>query len=185
MTLTRRPISTLPEWFAGNYYGTDTNISASGYSAGQVFNGLLYAIPVVVPRTVAIDRIGAEITTPSAGQTFRVGIYDRTGVRGRPGALIVESAALAADSAAFVEGTIAATLPAGVVWFCIQAGDNTMRFRFTVLASQIAVIGKSAGGGSAPERILVVSQSYGAFPAAFPAGATLNTAGPVVNVRAA
>lgn len=177
-------VQALPGWVTGLYYGVGSHIATS-MSASALSANFIYAMPVIVPDAVPIDRIGAEITTISAGKSFRTAIYLPDGTRKRPGTLLVDSGNLSAGVTGFIAATIANDLPRGLVWFCIQAEDGTMQFRVIGSTVHVPLIGKTAGGGTGTFGSIAVAQAFGAFPATFPGGASPNGAQPVVDVRAA
>lgn len=176
----------IPGWVAGLFYGNDTEGAAGTYSTGTLTANTLYAVWCATPLGgSAIDRIGVEFTTGSAGKHARAGIYLPDGARGRPNSLLLDSGALAADSIAVVTAVVAAQLPGGGVWLALLPEDATMAFRKLGAAGIIAVVGKPALGGTTAYSAVAVALAYGALPATFPAGAAPNTGAVIINVRAA
>lgn len=175
----------LPSWRAGAYYGNDTQNGVSAYTTATVAANFLIAQWCPTPAQGAtIDRIGAEVTAFVAAKLFGVAVYAPTADRTYPGALITSAIDLSTAANAWVEGTIAATLPGHGVWVVFQNNDATVTYRFVAAAAKLAVMGKPAGGAATAYGSLAVARTYGAFPATFPAGATPSASSPVVNMRA-
>lgn len=82
-------------------------------------------VPIPVPRSLTIDRIGIEVTSSATGSpTVRLGVYaDANGV---PGALILDAGTVDASTTGFKEITISQALTAGLVWLaCAQQGGTS------------------------------------------------------------
>ena len=176
------PRNLAPFWLSGRYYGTDSHL-ASNYAAGGAQNGNLRAYPIYVPSACSIDRIGAEVTTGSAGKSIRLGIALPNGAGNLPGTIILDSGAIDATSTGVVEATVAATLPAGLVWGLVTGEDATIRLRGVTNTNRVGILGKTSPASSATFGYgLVMNHTWGALPAAF-SGSTTTNDHTVINVR--
>lgn len=99
-------------WISGRYYFVP---DYTGTGAATLTTALLRAVPFIVPNTVTLTKIGAEVTIAGeAGSKYRLGIYSNTD--GRPDALLLDAGTIAGDSATVQELTISLTLTPGVYW---------------------------------------------------------------------
>ena len=92
---------------------------------GAVAANTLYAVPMVLRRSVTIDELGLYVATGVASTNVLLGIY--TNVMGAPGALVAQVAAAASTATSDVGASAAVspsvTLPAGLYWFaCLFDG---------------------------------------------------------------
>lgn len=77
--------------------------------------GTVRVVPVFVPRTLTITRIGAEVTSGgTAGNTFRIGIWNDN--NGQPGTLNQDCGTIDAASATVQEITVNFQLTPGIYW---------------------------------------------------------------------
>jgi hypothetical protein len=176
-----------PAWVAGSYVflpnATNTSTSAT------LGVGTMRAVPFYVPHALALDRIGAEITSAGdAASKLRLGIY-ATGANGRPSTLVIDAGTIAADSATVQEITI--SLPLGPGWYWVAAAVQV------VTVTQPTVRTAAAGSfGIMPVTHLVtptagqVTSGYiqtsvtGAFPATMTPG-DIHNSFPRVHARIA
>lgn len=126
--------ATAPEWAAasgGAAGGGPTFASGwyAGWSGAPATIGSTedraHYVPIPVPRSLTIDRIGIEVTSSATGSpTVRLGVYaDANGV---PGALILDAGTVDASTTGFKEITISQALTAGLVWLaCAQQGGTS------------------------------------------------------------
>jgi hypothetical protein len=87
-------------------------------STGALPNASLRLAPLQVPRSLSIDRIGAEVTTAGdAASTLTLCIYADDG-SGYPGALVLNAGTVAADSTGVKEITLGSpqALTPGTYW---------------------------------------------------------------------
>jgi len=116
--------------------GANVNTIAVGYlflpgitipqnaAAGTVVAGTanqLRVMQVVIPYTITVGKVVANVTTASSGQNIFVGVYDSTG-----NTKLVE-AALSCTSANGVSTSLgsAVTLTPGVYLYAVSASDTT------------------------------------------------------------
>jgi hypothetical protein len=173
---------------AGQYIFTSSPATSSTNAA--LGNGTLRLAPWVVTRAMAIDRIGAEITTVGeAGSKLRLGIYTDNGSC-FPGALLLDAGQIAGDSATVQDLTVSLTLPTGLYWIggVVQSAATTQP-TVRVVSNWTPPVPIS-GGTSAPAATAAYvantqTSVSGALPATFTATAVAGAAAVRVHVRAA
>lgn len=161
----------------------------TGYTVGGVTTTLnrLYAVPLFVPRRVALDRIGVNVTTGSGtgGSLGLLGIYaDSTDEGGAPGVLVSGSTgSVATDASGYVEATISVTLTPGLYWLAFVT--QTAAAFVTVVQGASQVVGVVGTGASAHNRTGFYGDSVsGALPDPYPATTTTSSC-PWVQVHVA
>lgn len=166
----------------GIYYGPQ-----GGSAATAPTSGWLLAVPIFVPRSTTIDRIGVNVTTAgAAGSVVKVGIYadvlDSYG--GYPGNLVSGSEqTLVAETTGFKEATVSLPLTPGLYWLAavVQGGSPSV----TVLSgSGNQVVGYQAAGTVAGRLAWLQTGVTGALPATFSTSASSQGTAPLVQVRA-
>lgn len=157
----------------GNYFGSFlTGFTAATQSISSVNS--LRAFPFYVPKAMAFDRIAIRVTTAGgAGAVARIGIYaDNGGCY--PGAKILDAGEMSMEgSAPFIrEATISVTLKPGLYWLCVITGGATgTQVQAIPLASAVGILGIDATLTGTSLLGFAATQTYGALPAAYPAGA--------------
>lgn len=159
-----------PGYISGRYY-------PAGSTNGGTFTltaNTLYAIPFVPLAKVTFTKLSVNVTTGVAATNGRIGVYANTAGTLAPGALIAGS-----DSGSFSTATtglkeitgLSIALNPGFYWFAVMSsGAPTLTgCNGSVLAPLI--YGMSSLSISANEFGYAASQSFGAMPATFPAGA--------------
>lgn len=94
---------------------------------GALGNATLRVVPWVITRPIAIDRIGAEVTTiGEAGSKFRIGVFADTGSN-YPGAVLLDAGQIAGDSATVQDLTVSLGLAPGLYWVggAVQSAPTT------------------------------------------------------------
>jgi len=175
---------------AAQWYGHRTCYGASGaLTTGALTANQHLAVPFFVQGSLSADRIGLNVTTAgAAGKLLRLGIYDANAA-GLPGALLVDSGAIAADTAApFIAiATIAYTLVPGPLYYLTVLTDGTPTV--SVVTPVAAPYGFTATGTAidgASRPVVVRTETYAALPVAFgTTGLTFGTTIPHTCVRAA
>lgn len=103
----------------------------------------LYYVPITIPSSTTITRIGTYVSTgASAGSTIRLGLYNDGG--GKPGTLITDAGTVAANSTGEKEITISQTLAAGRYFMCAGiniTGGTLATYRTALTDSGIGVLG--------------------------------------------
>ena len=117
---------------------------------------VLYAVPLMVPRAVTIDRIGVNVTgAGTAAARVRVGIYTATSVSNLyPDALVSGSdgGELNASSTGMKENTVSVSLAAGLYFAVFQTNEGISVLAFTqgvswnVLGSPTDIANCGGGG---------------------------------------
>lgn len=80
-----------------------------------------YFIPIHVPVTIGVNRIGLYCQTGTGGSSIRLGIYSNA--NGLPGTLLLDAGTVATDTTGEREITIAHTLTAGWYWLSALSSD--------------------------------------------------------------
>lgn len=170
-SLIRAAVAAVP-WKAGRYY---LPISPGAAGAATLGNNTCRAVPALIGQATPIVRLGAEITAAGqAGSVLRLGVYADDGT-GYPGALIVDAGTIPGDAVAVAELTVAATLPAGLVWFAavVQNAPTTQPTVRTASNPALPIpvpIGPTLPGPSVTAVGYATAGLSGALPATFPAG---------------
>ena len=116
------------KWWSGWYYGPPA--SALSVGSSNPSQPAQSWVPLWVPHTVTVDRIGMEITTGLAGPTVTLGIYDST-VDDEPGDLILTAGTIDPSTQGFKQITITQTLSRGLHWLSFHTTDK-VNFRSVV-----------------------------------------------------
>jgi len=131
------------KWWSGWYYGPPAgnySISATNTSqAAQIW------VPIWVPKTSDIDRIGMEITTGGAGPTVTLMIYDST-ADDAPGNLVLTAGTIDPSTNGFKEIAISQTLTAGLWWLSVHTTD---KITYRSVVGVIEPIAAAQGGAYA------------------------------------
>lgn len=151
------------------YYGYSAAFSGA-LSTLALGADILYAVPFRLQGALpsgTVDRIGLNVTTAAAaGKLLRLGIYTATAA-GLPDALLVDSGALAADTAApFIAlATIDQALTPGLLYFltCLTNGTPTVT-SVTVTESYYGMADPSTTSRSMTQ---IRTLAYAALPAAW------------------
>jgi len=185
MPLYTAPVERLPA--AGQYMLTTSQNSSTTSNAAE---GLLRVAPWVLRRPVAIDRIGAVVTTVGeANSKVRLGVYADTG-NAYPGALLLDAGQINGDSATTQEITVALTLAPGIYWIggvsqACATTPPTVRIAAAAWVPPLTLsIGTSVAAGAATMGYQQTGVT-GALPSTFSATVTATTTPPRVFVRVA
>lgn len=157
----------------GNYFSSFlTGCTLSTQSISSINS--LRAFPFYVPKTMKFDRIAMKVTTAaSAGGVARMGIYADNG-NCYPGAKILDSGEVATDSTGVKEVNIDVTLRGGkLYWLVVITGTATGTTVAAIpLASALGILGTDSTLSGTTLLGYAATQTYGALPATYPAGAT-------------
>lgn len=166
------------------WYALGASTTTSSATAALVAN-LLYAVPFVAPaRGATIDRIAFNVTTLLAGNG-RAGIYDATSNTNiYPNNLILDGGGISTGTTGVKSATVSQALTPGKLYWAAYVGDAAATLR-TYVANQCPdFLGLDSTLGASPNRGLTVTQTYGALPSTFPAGASTSIGSlPVVYAR--
>jgi hypothetical protein len=102
-------------------------------------------VPIWVPTTADIDRIGMEITTGGAGPTVTLMIYDSTAADA-PGNLVLTAGTIDPSTNGFKEIAISQTLTAGLWWLSVHTTD---KIAYRSVVGVIEPIAAAQGGAYA------------------------------------
>lgn len=150
---------------AVNGYSVSTNALAAN---------TLRAYPIVISKSLTVTEILSNVSTQIAATVYRIGIYTDNGSV-YPNALVSGSDAAEYDSSTQgnkSSGAVSITLTPGLYWIAINSnGAPTLR---SIPVAAIPCIIPHDGAGISTDGFTryAVSQTYGAMPSSFPAGAT-------------
>jgi hypothetical protein len=106
---------------SGSYYGPVYSGAPAGKTLG---NGDVGASVIDIGATQTFDRIAVNVTTATASQTARLGIYT-AGTNGLPSVLVLDAGTVACDTTGFKEATISQSLSPGRYWLvCAKQGGG-------------------------------------------------------------
>jgi len=165
--------------FSGQWYDAFMNY---GVITGSVnyWNAAMSAMPFIVGEDHTVTAIRFEVTTGIASNNARIGIYTSTAA-GYPGTLIEESGNIDCSTTGLKTYNLASALPllsANRMYFIVFAAQiNTLVFREQ---STICLLPSSGANRGANYRLGAFS--FGALTTPFPAGASINTGGLLVNL---
>lgn len=160
-------------WYALGWEATDTTSNTA-----QVINNMS-AVPFVAPsRGGTLDRLSYVVTTLAAGNA-RVGIYDAVSLTNvYPNNLIVDGGGLSTGTTGNKNAVISQALVPGALYWAVYLGDATPTVRTYTTTGLSGILGFANTLSANPSRALTVTQTYGALPGTFPAGAVLSTSAP-------
>lgn len=171
-------------YVSGPYYLAPGITMTAGVTLASA--NVLYATPFLAFAAQTFTKISIDVTAAAAGASCELGIYANTG--GKPGALLVDAGNVSVATTGIKEIT-GASIPLTPGWWWEAVVCNGTPGLITFGAS-------GAGGGSpwqmgylslgsSPNLAYAVSQTYGALPSTFGAGAFMqsNATGPVVGLR--
>lgn len=148
------------EWYDNSSHGD----ALDAISTVQLVAGTIYAVRFRVTRLSTFDRISIEKTAGTGTQFARIAIYDSDG--NRPDNLLIESASFSFDTNTTYPQTINQQLVPGLYWLAIQvSGARTVR---AFGAIEGISMGYVTEGTTTKTYRIIASQTYGAFPVAFP-----------------
>jgi len=165
--------STLNRYFSSPSTGTALT------TATNVVN-TLYAMPLVIAKTMTIDQMAINITSAGAGSNVRCGIYADNGNM-YPGALVVDAGAnsTATPGVKTYTTNLPVILLPGLYWLaCVCDGIAPISRGFAV-ASMIPILGSDSGLGTAHGFGWSVAFTYATLPATFTAAGTVRTSAPL------
>ena len=145
--LTRTGASSLPTFQQvpltafGNFIETGTQVASNytavlvpfmGVNPGSTFgssaalsNSLMFLLPIYVDLSKTYVAVGAKvISSPGAGSTFDVLIYDSSGTGNLPGNLLTSATGISSAATGVTEGTISQALSIGWYWIGVQRNST-------------------------------------------------------------
>lgn len=174
-------------WLAS---GSGANSAAIMGSSGRIFY-----VPLIVPASCTIDRIGIHVQTGDAGTNAKLGIYGSTAAR-LPGSLIAACASpVSTATGGAKEGTFSVnpTLAAGLYWLAWQTDSSGFTLQPKIIANSTLVwMENSLGTANYVGEIDIAAIEAGTYASGLPATAaapTINLGGgwfsPCMSVRVA
>lgn len=162
--LTARHISTF--WY--------TIAGAAGNTTRSPNDGQGWFTPVVIGRTITVDRLGIETTAGGAGSVLRFGIYADDGF-GRPlGGLVVDGGTADSSGTGDVTVTISQVLQPGIYWLClVRQGGSAPTVR-AVNGVGLGIVGGATLSTATQANLGGWNTSASSITGALPATPTLN-----------
>jgi len=181
-----RPL--LPVPVAGQYMIPLSQASTS--TSSTLGNGTLRLAPIVLERTLTIDRIGGEITgAGEAGSVLRLGIYSDNG-NAYPNALLLDGGTIDGTSATTQVATVSLVLLPGLYWIggAVQAAPSsqpTVRIVSNPTIPLALPLGTGLPGAGTSAAGFSQASVTGALPATFSASVSSTGSVPRLLLRAA
>lgn len=166
--------------FKSSYYsynGHTTRTTQAGFTLNRVL-----CVPILVPRSITLDRIACESTAGSATSTVRLGIY--TSVNDYPDTLVVDGGSLSTTGTGEIFASISVTLTPGWYWlaFVQQTAAATVR----AITTGVPQIPQASGAfGGSLSNAYVQNSVTGALPSTFTASVATSATAPLVGIRVA
>lgn len=154
---------------------------ATALTTGAPAANTIIALPFTVPWPCTLNRVLANVTTIGTLSNLRIGIYSATSLTNiYPGSRLYDSGDLSTITTGVKTASPALALTQGTLyWACLNQGGTVATIRCLGLAGCATPLGLDTAMGTAAGIGLNVSLTYGAYPASFPAGATVRTAVPI------
>jgi hypothetical protein len=157
--------------------GEQPGVAGGGgiYSAVNLSNDSLFAIPFVSPRAATIDRLAFWVTLAGGSTSLaRVGIYDSTSATNiYPNALVVDAGEQNCQSTGLKSANVDVTLePDRLYWAVYLEGGTSgthQIYRSTRFLDVLGIVTTTNPSSAATN--LFIAQAYGALPSTFPASA--------------
>lgn len=172
-------LHSVPWRVPASYRSLIVSVAASG--TGGWSAGGIRAYPFKVEVADTFDRIWSACSALQAGATHRMAIYNSDATTGYPTTLVANTDVEAYDDSTtgVKEGTFssAVTLAAGWYWaaWMTSTGTNLTLRSYTAVSTSVLFMGNSSNSNVSEFNHILATQTYGAMPATFPAGATPQT----------
>lgn len=135
----------------------------------QLTANRLYAVPLVVPRDLTIDRLAVNVTVGDSGKKARLGVYNN-GTNLYPGTLVKDFGEISVASTGVVAASAEQSLTKGIYHLAIVSdGAPTIR-RAQYNDVFLNVLGILSTNFVSNRQAWIVTQTYGALPDPFTAG---------------
>lgn len=175
--LARTQASGLTNWYGPDYADLVT------FSADTI--GWTWAVPIVVPVAMTIDRVACEVTTGGAGSTCRLGLYEWSANPNTATSLIADGGTVDTSTTGAKEATISVVRQPGIVMAVVvwQSGSvPTLRGQRggRHVATSNAIQTLSAPGGFS---LNTAAGATGAFPASLAVGQSASSVAPRLAIR--
>jgi hypothetical protein len=154
-------------------------ISIAGTTMTLTAN-FIYAFPFQVQRQIDAGRVGVLVGTAAAGN-IRLGLYN-SGILGYPSSLVVDFGIVPCNVVGVQEIAWGNTLVrTGLLWL-VAVSDVTPTLTRTASDVVLAPLG-APGPGQSQTNCWRVAFAFGALPANYPAGGTVNLLAPIIYLR--
>jgi len=154
-------------------------LSNTAICSTAVVSGVrLYGIPFVSPfRGGRISALAISVT--ATGQNARLGIYKATSeINMYPGALVASAAEIDCTPGGVLEGAVDFTFEPSTLYYAAYLGSAVITNRIAASSgSNVVPTLGTINMGANNYGCCYVAQAYGALPATFPGGATLDDGG--------
>lgn len=152
----------------GRYYDNSSTINHSSYGEADYTTANMRAMPIFIPKTITIDRIGINVTGSDSGNECRLGIYNDS--NGLPGSLLLDAGNVSVGSTGLKEITISQELTKGWYWLVFQCDSSTADFTSFVDGGVegISDMGFISGTSTTHEQYVYAENTFGSFPSTFP-----------------
>lgn len=167
---------------AGRFYGAPLGTTLE---AVLTVTATLYAYPIYIPNATTLKTFNIGVTTGQTGGAAHYGIYADNGA-GYPGALVVETGAVAGlTSTTVVTSTLATAQALNAGWYWVASiftATSTFASVTGIKTLYTGVVANQLGSDTAAHYLAVSGQApsgisvagtYGALPLTFTTGATL------------
>lgn len=143
----------------------------------------LHAHPLIIARTMTLDRIAIQVSTLAADKSARLGIYN-DGTNLYPGTLLLDAGEVSVATTGVKAATINQQLTKGLYWV-VMVTDGTPSIKRLRIYGH-SVLGQTSTALAQSRLGWYVAFTYAALPDPFTAGGTMATGNlPVVSVRIA
>lgn len=168
----------------GRYFGpflTGGVVTAQGIASANS----LRAFPLYIPKTMKFDRIAIRVSTQASGAVprIRLGVYeDKADGSVYPGSLVIDAGEVDVSTTGLKELAIDLTLKGGKLYWLALVGQDTTSLAVAAIPTGDALgvfLGFDSGLTGAPYLGYAITQTYGALPAAYPAGSPVEWTLPV------
>ena len=145
---------------------------------------ILVLVPLIVEKTITLDRIGCEVTgAGTAGSVVRLGIYKDTGNM-YPDGMVINAGTIAGDSATVQSINISQQLVPGLYWL-VYWHNSVASISFRTLTATASFMGLPSTIGVNVGNVFTLAAVYSAtLPDPFTAGGGMaNQATPIISFR--
>jgi hypothetical protein len=151
----------------GRYY---SNPATNALTTLTLSTNTLYAIPILLPELHTATSINIEVTTQSAGNNLRMGIYaDLSGV---PDTLLLDAGTVSLTGTGNKAITISQSMPMNWYWLALVA-NGAAAVRALSQTNAMPMLGFSSGTDTTFHVGWSVAFTYAALPSTFTGGGAL------------
>lgn len=169
--------ATLNRWYAN-----ETKINTAT-ATQTVVAATMYALPLIVAKTLTIDSVAIQVVASGAGSAAEVGIYYDNGNM-YPGALLQDfgSQATTGTGVKTYSTGLPLTVQPGLYWLAFVCSATAPTISGYPVGVLLPLLGTTSVLTAAQGVGWSVAQAYGALPSTFTAGGAVITAAPLPSV---